>query len=466
MSLAAAAVPPLPAQTVLIFLLQLAVLLFIARSLGALAQKLRMPAIVGELMTGVLLGPSVLGHTAPELAARLLPQTVSQAGLLDAIGQFCVLLLVGVTGAHLDMTMIRRRGATVGRISAFGLTLPLGLGIGVGYALPAQFVPATTTREIFAVFLGIAMCVSALPVIAKTLADMNLLHRDTGQLTLASAMVDDVVGWLLLSLVSAAATIGLTLGGAVRAVASLIGFCAVAILIGRPLIRAQLRRAARAQEPGPTMATAVIAILAGAVIAQALHIEAVFGAFVIGIIIGTARRQDVARLAPLRTVVLSVLAPLFLATAGLRMDLTALADADVAVAAVVVLTIAIFGKFAGAYLGARMSRLGSWEGLAIGAGMNARGVIEVIVALTGLRLGVLNTATYTIVTLVALVTSVMAPPILRLASSRIALTDDEATRREIHETLSRTGPNPGPNPEPEASLPGQDAVTAGRPAAS
>jgi K+:H+ antiporter len=450
MFLAAAYPPPLPAPTVLTFLIQLAVLLFIARCLGALAQRLRMPAIVGELATGVLLGPSLLGHTAPEFFAWLLPTAPSQAGLLDAVAQFCVLLLVGVIGAHLDMAMILKRRATVGTISIFGLIVPLGLGIAIGYILPQQFVTATSSREIFALFIGIAMCVSALPVIAKTLTDMKLLHRDIGQLTLACSTVDDVVGWLLLSLVSAAATIGLTMGGAVQAAVSLFGFCAFAILIGRPLMRAMLRRAARAPEPGPSVATAVIAILAGAAAAQALHIEAVFGAFVVGILIGTARREEIARLAPLRTVILAVLAPIFLATAGLRMDLTALRDPEVAIAAVLVLVVAIVGKFAGAYLGTRLSRLSKWEGLAIGAGLNSRGVIEVIVALTGLRLGVLNTAGYTIITLVAVVTSVMAPPLLRLASSRIALSEEEAQRRDIHETITQVGPvrpNVGASPQ-------------------
>jgi Kef-type K+ transport system membrane component KefB len=161
---------------------------------------------------------------------------------------------------------------------------------------------------------------------------------------------------------------------------------------------------------------------------------------VAGILIGQARNREPVDprpgrslwkdLTPLRTVVLSVLAPLFMATAGLRMDLTALADPQVLVAAIALLTVAIVGKFAGAYLGARTSRLSHWEGIALGAGMNARGVVEVVVATTGLRLGVLSIATYTVIVLIAVVTSVMGPPILRRAMSRVEQTESE-TEREL-----------------------------------
>jgi hypothetical protein len=189
----------------------------------------------------------------------------------------------------------------------------------------------------------------------------------------------------------------------------------------------------RADEPGPTVATAVVIILAGAVTTAALGLEPIFGAFIAGTVISASRIAQ-RQLAALRTLVLSVLAPLFLATAGLRVDVTVLARPMVALTALVVALVAIFGKFAGAYAGARLRRLGRWEGVALGAGMNARGVVEVVIALTGLRLGVLNTTTYTIVVLVALVTSVMAPPVLRHAMARITQTDEELARKIDHDT--------------------------------
>jgi Kef-type K+ transport system membrane component KefB len=169
-----------------------------------------------------------------------------------------------------------------------------------------------------------------------------------------------------------------------------------------------------------------------------MGMEAIFGAFIAGIIVGAPNSANHHKLAPLRAVVLWVLAPLFLATAGLRMDLTALAHRTTALAALAILGIAIVGKFFGAYLGARISRLSNWESLAIGAGMNARGVVEVVIAMVGLRLGILSTATYTSVILVAIVTSLMAPPLLRLAMSRVNQSEEERTREAKHDSWAGT----------------------------
>jgi Kef-type K+ transport system membrane component KefB len=159
-------------------------------------------------------------------------------------------------------------------------------------------------------------------------------------------------------------------------------------------------------------------VLLGAAATQGLNLEAVFGAFVSGVLIGRSREFDPDKLRPLRTTVLVFLAPVFFATAGLRIDLTELRRPVVLAAAGAVLAVAILGKFAGAYAGARLSRLGHWEAIALGAGMNSRGVIEVIVAMAGLRLGILNSAMYTIIIFIAVVTSLMAPPILRGAMAR------------------------------------------------
>ncbi|MET7400210.1 cation:proton antiporter [Dactylosporangium sp. NPDC005572] len=448
-------VPSLDPHALLVFLLQAALLLLVALALGRLATRFGLPALVGELLTGVILGPSLLGALAPGALSFVLPADADQLHLLDAVGQFGVLLLVGLTGAQLDVAMLRRRGATGVRVSLGGLLIPLALGIGAGFVVPAALLTDSSEREVFALFLGVAMCVTAIPVIAKTLADMGLLHRDIGQLTLGAGMVDDAVGWFLLSVVSAAATTGVHAGTVTLSVVYLLGFVAAALLVGRPLVRWALRLAGRAGDGGPRVTVSVVIILLGAAATHAMKMEALFGAFVAGILIGLVRAEDERRraapgdaavdlhvepetpragrgvwqdLLPLRTVVLSVLAPLFMATAGLRMDLTALADPKVLVAAVALLAIAIVGKFTGAYLGARLSRLTHWEGIALGAGMNARGIVEVVVATTGLRLGVLSIATYTVVVLIAVVTSVMGPPILRRAMARVEQTQAEAER--------------------------------------
>jgi Kef-type K+ transport system membrane component KefB len=419
-------VPPIAAHQLLVFLLQVGLLLLLAILLGRLAARFGLPAIVGELSAGVLLGPSLFGWLVPGVSGWLLPAQPDQAHLLDAVGQVAVVLLVGLTGIEMDLRMVRRRSATALRVSLCGLVIPLALGIGLGYPLVRLLGAGTADTHVFALFLGVAMCVSAIPVIAKTLMDMNLIHRDVGQLTLAAGMVDDAFGWFMLSIVSALAVGGLSTGKVALALAYLVLVVILAVVVGRPLVRLGLRLSEGSEER--TVAAAAAMILLAAAGTQALGLEAIFGAFVCGILIGTSGRFARAGTASLRTVVLAFLAPVFFATAGLRIDLRALTKPAVLAAAVAVLAVAIFGKFAGAYLGARWSRLSRWEALALGAGMNARGVIEVIVAMVGLRLGILDTNTYTIIVLVAVVTSVMAPPLLRLAMKRVEQTAEEELR--------------------------------------
>nr|WP_232295530.1 cation:proton antiporter [Parafrankia sp. EUN1f] len=476
----------------MIFLLQLTLLLALALGLGRLAVRIGLPSVVGELLAGVLVGPSLLGDIAPGFSGWILPTAPDQMHLLDAVGQLGVILLVGLTGLEMDMRMVRRRGATAVRISAAGLLVPVGLGIGAGLLVPSSLLGQDADRPVFALFLGVAMGVSAIPVAAKILQDMRLLHRNVGQLILASATIDDAVGWSLLSVVSAMATTGVRGEDIAWPVFSVLGVVLVALFVGRPLARiavavgglaregvgseaappqsapvvsgqvdeaASLSAAAAPVVPkqaealssgAPTPATspilvtspvlaasggtpygnavAVLFILAAAAGTHALKLEAILGAFVAGILLGSAPNLDIRRLEPLRVVVMGVLAPIFFASAGLRIDLTALAEAKVALAAVAILSLAVIGKFGGAYIGARASRLGHWEALSLGAGLNARGVIEIVVAGTGLRLGVLSTSMYTVIVLVAIVTSIMTPPVLRATMRRVEQTAQERLR--------------------------------------
>ncbi|GAB2986313.1 cation:proton antiporter [Saccharothrix stipae] len=435
------AAPPSPigAHPMLVFLLQLTVLLGVAFALGKLATRFNLPAVVGELTAGVILGPSLLAHVLPGPSSWLFPAEAAQIHLLDAVGQLGVLLLVGFTGMHIDMTLVRRKGKTAVYVSLGGLLIPLAAGVAVGFALPASLLSGDKGSLAFALFLGVAMCVSAIPVIAKTLVELKILHRNIGQLTIGAAAVDDIVGWSLLSVVSAMATTGLRAGHLLLTIGSLVAVLLLTYLVGRPVVKAGLTLANKSSDPAVTIAVVVVMLLACAAGTHALGLEPIFGTFLCGILISTSGILDRTKIAPLRTFVMGVLAPIFFATAGLRMDLTLLAEPAVLLSAAVVLVIAIVGKFVGAYLGARLGKLNHWEGLALGAGLNARGVIEVIVAMVGLRLGVLTTAGYTIVVLVAVVTSLMAPPMLRYAVKRIEVTDDERERERLYAASSQPG---------------------------
>lgn len=428
MNLSAGPVAPMSGHQMLVFLLLIGLLLGTALVLGLLARRLGLPSVVGELCAGVLIGPSVVGHLAPGVSTWLLLDQASQLHLVDAVGHLGVLLLVGVTGIGVDIGMLRRRAGMTIWVSTTALVIPLVGGVGLGFLLPVELLADGTDRITFASFVGVALCVSAVPVIAKTLLDLRLLHRDIGQLIIGSATVGDLVGWLLLAVVSAMATVGVRAANVLLPIALLLGALVFCLTVARAVVGRALRAAVRSRDPGVVIATVVLLLFAFAAGTQALGLEAVLGALLGGVVIGSSKWLNRESLAPLRTFVTAVLAPLFFATAGLRMDLTALARPEIIGATALVLVVAIVTKFAGAYLGARTARLGRWEAMALGAGLNARGAIEVIIAMVGLQLGVLSTAMYTVVVLVAIITSLLAPPMLRLAARNIEVTDEEEVR--------------------------------------
>ncbi|MEU6094726.1 cation:proton antiporter [Streptomyces sp. NPDC047079] len=418
-------IQPLSTPHLITFLLQIALLLALALALGRLAVRFGLPALTGELFAGVLAGPTVFGHAAPGLQHWLFPVAAEQAHLLDGLTQLGALLLVGITGAQLDHGLLRRRGSVALRISLGGLIVPGGLGIATGFLLPGSLIPAHMPRATFALFVGVAMCVTAIPVIAKILSDLDLLHRNLGQLIMTAALFDDAAAWLLLSVASALAAHDSADASLPRTFGYLVVILVVAVL-ARRIVGPMLRVCARLADPGPTIAVAVVLCFAAGAATAAAGLEPLFGAFVAGV--SLLSLADPAQLAPLRSIVMAVLAPLFLAAIGLRMDLTALRHPPVLAAAVAVVAVATVGKFAGAYLGARAGRLEPAEGMALGIGMNARGVVGVVIAMAGLQLGVLSPDAFTVLALMAMVTSLVTPPLLRRAMRRFVPDEEELTR--------------------------------------
>ncbi len=462
MEVLAAAAGPAPGighHELLIFILQFGALLLLARGLGILANRLGMPSVVGELIAGLILGPTILGALAPELRSFLFPpppaeylalepevraQVFNQGNLLDIVSFVGVMLLLILTGLETDLRLIASKGTAALKISLTGIAIPFGLGIGLGFLpLLMPYIAEGSSQLPFAMFLGIAMAVSAIPVIAKVFIDLGVLKRDLGQLTLAAAMVDDTFAWILLGVVSGLATSGAIEASTVLiSIASVLGFLVVAYTLGRFLvIRATTWVSRNLPGDGPIISLIILSALAFGAFAQALNVEAVLGAFVVGIIFGQIRRVNHHIVHTLEIITLAVFAPVFFATAGTRVDLLALGEPRIAVIALIVLAIAIGGKFVGAYLGAKWAGLGKWEALSLGAGMNARGAVEIIIATIGLRLGVLSTEMYTIIVMVAIVTSLMAPPLLRAFLPKVPYTDDERARleREAAEKTSLLG---------------------------
>jgi Kef-type K+ transport system membrane component KefB len=401
----------------LLFWLQLLVLLAAARGLGGLMRRIGQPAVVGELAAGLLLGPSALGLLAPDAQRWLFPDDSVQRALQSAVAWIGAFLLLIATGYETDLVLMRRLGRATARVAVGSLLLPVLSGLALGLLMPEAFLGPRAQREVFALFMATALGISALPVIAKVLAELDLMRRNVAQMILAAAMANDLTGWILLGVVSGLAQSGtVELGRLLGTIAGLLLFLGLAFGVGQRAVDAALRgvRQRRSGALGAASVMVLAGLLAGAA-AHAIGLEAVFGAFIAGIVLGRSRFQEPEAFHSLHVLTLSFFAPIFFASAGLRVDLTLLAERSVWIWGAIVLGAASASKFLGAWIGARLAGIPRREAFALGAGLNARGAVEIVVATVGLSLGVLNAASYAVVVLLAIATSMMAPPLLRAA---------------------------------------------------
>ena len=428
-------VKPIAEHELFLFFVEFALLLVVARALGELASRLRLPSVVGELLAGLVLGPSLFGSLSPGLFNAVFPQQPEQFHLLEILSWLGVIMLLILTGLETDVQLIMRKGKGALAISFGGIVVPFAIGTALGGLLPADFVADPHKRLVFALFVGTAMSISALPVIAKVLMDMKIIRRDIGQITLAAGMIDDTVGWILLSVVAGLATSGsvdvTTVG---RSILSVLAVIVVAFTAGRRFVAAVIRGLDNHIGGDMVKITALMVLaLAFGSITDWLHLEAVLGAFIAGILVGQVKRFDDRLRHIFEQAALGIFAPVFFAYSGLKVDLGRLLEPKVLGVGLLVLTVATVGKFVGAYAGARVSRLGHWEALSLGAGMNARGAMEIIVATIGYSRGILTSEMYSIILMVAVATSLMAPPLLRFTLGHVAIVGDEAERLEAEE---------------------------------
>ena len=423
---------PLTEHQLLIFWLQLLVLVATARGLGGLMRRVGQPAVVGELAAGLLIGPSVLGRVAPDVFAFLFPADPVNSGLLLAVAWIGVALLLVVTGFETDLKLLARLGRSSFTVSVGSLMVPLIFGFALGHVLPSTFYGERGTTITFAAFIAVALSISALPVVAKILMDMNLMRRNIGQVIVAAGMANDLIGWILLGTLAGVVTSGtVELGKLATTVGAMALFIVLTLTVGQRLVDAALRRARQ----GPTQSVsgftvAVLAMLAAGALTQALHVEAVLGAFVAGIVLGRSRYQTREVTHTIEVATHAFFAPVFFATAGLFVDLGLLADPTTALWAAAVVAVGAASKLIGSFVGARAGGMPSMEGLAVGVGLNARGAIEIVIATVGLSLGVLNARSYTVVVVLAMSTSMMAPPLLRAVLRRVRAGGEETARLE------------------------------------
>lgn len=425
-----------PHHDVLKLILQIAVLLFTARALGELAQRLGQPSVVGEILAGILLGPSLLSGFVPALGHWLVPQTEGQGYLLEVVSLIGAMFLLLITGLETDLRLVRRHARTAIGVSLGGVLVTFSSGFALGQLLPDFLLTDPDKRLTFALFIGTALSISAIPVIAKVMMDLNLMRRDIGQTIIAAGMSDDTIGWILLSVVAGlAAGEAVTVGSVLQAVGSVVAFMVLSFTVGRTLVKRALDLVQDKVLSHDRLLTLVIVLtFAWGAITQALNLEAVLGAFVMGILFGTMPRLPVDVHQKLSSLSLGVFTPIFFAVAGLKVNLQNLLEPALLLIALAVIAVATLGKVAGTYLGARLiGRQDHWTSLAFGAGLNARGAMEIIIATIGLSLGILSQDMFSIIVLMAMATSLMAPSALRFVLARVQIGDEESRRLKQEE---------------------------------
>lgn len=430
--------PSLSQPELLTMWVELLVIAGVARAFGLAARRLGQPPVVGELLAGVVLGPSVLAKLWPQAGHQLVPGQAAAAAPLNALAWLGVTLLLVLAGFDTDLAIVRRLGRPAAWVAAGGLLLPFAAGIGVALAMPAGFMGHHASRTAFVLFVALALSISSLPVIAKILDELGYMRRNFGQLTVAVGMVNDLVGWLALGVVTAVGRAShLSLGAVALPVVAMVVILGLSAAVGQRAVDGALRRVRRTGTHVDAVAVVLIVTFALAAATQAAHSDGVLGAYVAGILVGRSRFFQRGVRQHLETVTMSVLAPLFFATAGLRIDLASLGRPEAGLWAAVIVVVAVAAKTVGAYGGGRVARLPRREGVALAVGLNCRGAVEVVIATVGLSIGVLDATAYTAIVLMAIVTSVAAPPLLRLVVRDWKGDDEEQRRLQREETMAR-----------------------------
>ncbi len=386
---------------------------------------------MGEILAGILLGPTALGRVAPGVCAWIFPQSGAPRSMLEGSWLAVVLLLV-VASLDVDLNVVRKRGRTALLTSVLGIALPLAGGVALGLVLPDSDLVDPSRRWMFASLIGVALSISALPVIAKTLLDLGLYKTDLGLLVMASAIADDIVGWLAFALLLGPLRGGrleLASFGKTLALGALL--CVALLVVGR---RAMDRLLARLEMQPHTAGGRVIAIVIAAAlltagVTQAIGIHAVFGGFLVGVAVGDSPRLTERTHVVIEDFVMHVFAPVLFASLGLRIDFAAAFDLRLCV---LFLAVASVAKVVGCSLGARGGGLAWREAIAVGFGLNARGAMGILLALVALDAGVIRPQIFVALVVMAIGTSLLSGPVMK----RLLLRDDP---EEDAVTLLRRG---------------------------
>ncbi|MFK7789986.1 MAG: cation:proton antiporter [Phycisphaeraceae bacterium] len=417
-------------------LLAIAVLLGLARLLGELCRKFGQPAVLGEIVAGIILGPTLLGMLLPGVYAYLFPAEAGSAAWIAEEGfiTLSAALLLFVVGLEVDLSAVVRQGKAMVLVSAMGILIPFALGFGAATFLTDLLgVGARAEDNLlpFQIFCGLAMSITALPVIAKILIDLNLSKSDMGVLVISSAMCNDLIGWIGFAVVLALLPPMLSADGATTAsggahlgvygtIGATLAFLAFMLTLGRLFMHKALPYVqARWSWPGGVISFAFVIALLCAALTEFLGIHSIFGAFIAGVAIGDSHHLRERTRDTIHQFVMNIFAPVFFASIGLTINFL---DAFQLHTVVIVCVIALVGKVSGCYLGAKLAKLSPRESWAVGFGMAAQGAVGIILGQLAFQAELISEELMVAIVIMALGTSILAGPamqrILQVKSQR------------------------------------------------
>ena len=395
-----------------VLILQIIAIIICARVFGFLFNKIGQPTVIGEIVAGIVLGPSVVGIFFPEISGFIFP--VESLGNLQFLSQVGLILFMFVIGMELDVNMIRKqaRGAVI--ISHASIIIPYTLGMGLAYYLFIAYAPDTISFLSFALFMGIAMSITAFPVLARIIQERGLTKSTLGSLAITCAAADDVTAWCILAVV-----IAIVKAGSFVSALFTIGLALAYVLLMLLVIRPFFRRlgsiyANREMVSKPVLAIVFIMMLLSAYTTEIIGIHALFGAFLAGVVMPPDLNFRKILVDKIEDVSLVLLLPLFFVFTGLRTQIGLLTEGHMWITCGLVIAVAVLGKFGGSALAAKMVGHNWKNSLSIGALMNTRGLMELIVLNIGYDLGILSPEIFAMMVLMALITTFMTGPALDL----------------------------------------------------
>jgi Kef-type K+ transport system membrane component KefB len=397
-------------------LLQLSIMLLMGRLFAEVMRRLNQPGVIGEIIAGILLGPTVLGMIKPEWFEALYPVGSISGVVLSGFVQVAVVMLLFIAGLEVDLHIVWQQGRQAISTSLFGLIIPFAIGFVFPYFFPGFFGMADVNgRLTFALFMGTAMAITALPVIVRILMDLNLFKSKMGLLVVSSAMIDDLVGWLIFSVI-----LGLIgKGGSMPILNTILltlGFAIFMLTVGRGMLNRVLPWVNKnfAWPGGVLSLSLALCFLAGA-FTEYIGIHAIFGAFIMGVALGDSEHFSERAKEIVHQFINNVFAPLFFVSIGLRVNFILNFDLMLTL---IILAIAFAGKIVGSGLGTRLGGFSWKESLAAGFGMNARGAMEIILGLIALENGLINEKVFVSLVIMALITSMTSGPLMKWSLSR------------------------------------------------